>query len=116
MFVSHKDLNIRQLTTDFCRQGAERKRRCLAEEEARAGVEASFTAYGISLALVTSFRYLGRVLLADNGDWKVAVRKLQKERRNWARLTRVLSREGADAETSGQIYLTVVHLVLLYRS
>ena len=32
------------------------------------------------------------------------------------RLTRILSREGADARTSGQIYLAVVQLVQLYGS
>ena len=34
----------------------------------------------------------------------------------WARLTRVLSMERAEAQTSGKIYLVVVQSVLLYRS
>ena len=44
------------------------------------------------------------------------VRKLRHARQKWARLTQVLSREGADARTSVQIYLAVGKLVLLYGS
>ena len=116
MFVSNKALNGRHLTTAFCRRGAERKRRRLAEEEAQAGAEAAFTAYGIPLAPVTSTRYLRRVLLADDNNCPVVVCNLQTAHQKWARLTRVLSREGADGRTLGQIYLAVLQLVLLYVS
>ena len=92
------------------------KRRRLAEEEVRAGAEAAFTAYGIPLAKVTSVRYLGSVLSADNNYCPAVVRNLWKARWMWARLMRVLSREGADAQASGQIYLAVVQSVLLYGS
>ena len=44
------------------------------------------------------------------------VRKLRRCRQKWERLTRILSREGADARTSGQIYLAVMKLVLIYGS
>ena len=80
----------------------------MKEEEARVGDEAVITAYRIPLALVTPFNYLGRVLLAVDGDWPAVVSNLWKSRRKWARLTRVMIREGADAQTSGQIYLAVV--------
>ena len=63
--MSYKALNGCHLKTDFCRWGAESKRRRLVEEEARAGAveEADFIAYGIFLTLVTAFRYLGQVIL-----------------------------------------------------
>ena len=44
------------------------------------------------------------------------VRNLRRTRHKLARLTRVLSREGADARKSGHIYLVVVQAVLLYGS
>ena len=44
------------------------------------------------------------------------VRNLRKASRKWARLTRVLGREGADARTSGHIYLAMVQLVMIYGS
>ena len=116
MFVSHKALNGWHLKTEFFQWGEERKRRRLSEEEARAGFEEAITAYGTPIAPVTSLKYIGRVLLAADNDWPVVVRNLRKARQKWAWLTRVLIREGADAWTSCQIYLTVVQLVLLYGS
>ena len=44
------------------------------------------------------------------------VRNLRGARQEWSRLTRVLSREGADAWTLGKIDLAVVQSFLLYRS
>ena len=72
--------------------------------------------YGVSLALFTSFKCLGQVPAAEEDDWPSVVRNLWHARQNWAWLTQILSREGADARTLRQIYLTVVQLVLLYRS
>ena len=79
------------------------------------GAEAAITAYGIPLALITSFKYLGRILLvAADEDWPEVFKNLWREHKKWARMTRVLSREGADARTLGQIYLAVVQSVMLY--
>ena len=63
MFVSHRDLNGRHLATDICHQGEERKQLRLTEEEAREGAVTTTTAYGITLSPVSSFKYLGRVML-----------------------------------------------------
>ena len=87
MFVSHKVLNGRHLTTDLCIWGAERKRRRLAREEAQAGADADFTAYETPLTLINAFGYLGRVLLTDNGDCPAVVHNLWKAQWKWARLT-----------------------------
>ena len=108
MFVSHKDLNDRHLTTEFFQRGADRKRCCLAVEESRAGADTAITSYGIPLAPVTSFKYLGIFLLAADDNWTSVVRNLWKARRKWAQMKRVLVREGVDAYTSVQIYLKVV--------
>ena len=87
MFVLQKSLNGQELATVFCQRGSERKCCCLAEEEARAGTEMSLTAYGVPLALVTSFKYLGRVLVAEDDDWPAVIPNLQHAREKWARLT-----------------------------
>ena len=116
IFVSHKALNGRHLATAFCQRGEERKRCHLAEEEARAGTELAITAYGIPLAPVTPFKYLGRVLSAADDGWPEVVNKLWRARKEWAQLTRVLSREGADARTLSQIYLAVGQSFMLYGS
>ena len=43
-----------------------------------AGDEADITTYGIPLAPITSFKYLGRVLYAADYDWTSVVRNLRK--------------------------------------
>ena len=86
------------------------------EEEAWEGTEKSLTAYGLPISQVTSFKCLGRVLAAEDDDWPEVVHNHQQARHKWARMTQILSREGADARTLGQIYLAVVQSVLLYGS
>ena len=114
MFVSHKALNRRHLATNFCYRGEERKRCRLAEEDKWAGAELASTAYGISLAPVTSFKYLGRFILAVDDNLPAVVHNLQRAQKKWAQLTWVLSREGTDALTLVKIYLVVVQLVMLH--
>ena len=75
----------------------------------------AITAYGVPLTLVTSFKYLRIVLSAADNNWPAVISNLWRERHNWLRLTRVLSREGADDRTSVQIYLAMVQLVMMYR-
>ena len=49
-------------------------------------------------------------------DWKAVVCNLRRTVQKWAWITWVLSREVADTQTLGQIYLEVAQSVLLYRS
>ena len=101
------------MTTAYFRQGVDRKQRHLTEEEELAGAEADITAYGISLASVTSFKYLERFRLAAYDDWPSVVRNLWKSQHKWEWLTRVMIREGADVWTLGEIYLAVVQSVMM---
>ena len=84
--------------------------------EAREGTERALTAYGVPLFQVYSFKYLGRVLAAEDDDCPAVVGNLRRARQKWARITRVLRKEGANARTLGQIYLVVVQAVLIYGS
>ena len=76
MFVSHKALNGRHLTTYFYQRGEERNWSRLAEEEAQASTELDITVYGTPLILFTSFKYIGRVLSVADDDWPEVVNKL----------------------------------------
>ena len=71
---------------------------------------------GIPLAPFDSFNYLGRIISEADDDWPAVVRNLCRVQQKWARLTRVLSREGTDDRTLVQIYLEVVQSVMLYVS
>ena len=44
------------------------------------------------------------------------VHNIWRAHQKWAQLTRVFSREGADARNSGPIYLAMVQLVMIYGS
>ena len=83
MFMSHKDLNCRQLENDFCFREEEWKRRQLVEEEARSGTATAITAYEIPLTPVTSFKYLGIFLSESDDNWLAVVRNLSISLLTW---------------------------------
>ena len=55
----------------------------------------ALTDYGVPLSLVTYFKYLGLVLVAEDNNWPAVVCNLRRARQKWSRLTLILSREGA---------------------
>ena len=75
-------------------KGEERKLGRLVAEEAGAVASRAFSAYGRPLEMVSSFKYLGRVLLAADDDWLAVIRNITKSRAIWQRMLRILSREG----------------------
>ena len=67
MLVLWKALNGTHRRTSQCNWGAERKIRRLAAEEEREVTTGAIRDYGRPLEMVTSFRYLGRVISASDG-------------------------------------------------
>ena len=66
--------------------------------------------------MVTSFRYLGRLISAAENDWPAVVNNLSRARGVWRSMTRILSREGAQPRVSGFFFKAVVQAVLLFGS
>ena len=64
----------------------------MVEEEAQVGKELAITVSGIYLALVTYFKYIGRILPTADENWPEVVNNLWRARQKWAQLTRVLGR------------------------
>ena len=64
--------------------------------------------------MVTSFRYLGRLISAAEDHWTELVRKLSQTRSVWKRMTIILIREGADPQVYTFYFKAVVKLVLLF--
>lgn len=62
------------------------------------------------------FRYLGRPLSATDNDWPALYSNLLKARQKWARISRLLAREGASPKVSAMFYKAIVMSVLLYGS
>ena len=61
-------------------------------EEAEAGAVVALTAYVRPLTVVSSFKYLGRVLVASDNDYPTVIRKLRRSRHKWAILSQVFGR------------------------
>ena len=53
------------------------------------------------------------MMTAGDDDWRALAGNLVKARKSWGRLSRILSREGADKRSSGNFFKTVVQAVLL---
>ena len=64
--------------------------------------------------MVTSFKYLGRVILATDDDWPAVVRNLARAKKVWSRMPRILSREGAKPWVSGLFFKAVIQVVLIF--
>ena len=86
----------------------------MAEAELRDSMERAFEAYGKPLETVATFKYLGRLMTAGDDKWPAVAGNLVKSRKIWGRLSRILSREGADKRVSGNFFKAVVQAVLLF--
>ena len=59
---------------------------------------------------------MGRILTDNDDDTKCIESALEKARRQWNGIGKMLKREGANAEKMGQFYVTIVMSVLIYGS
>ena len=114
MLVPWAALSGRHPNTIQCTNEVERKWRRLAEEEVRTSTERAFQAYGLPLNLVSSFKYLGRILTALKDKRTAVMGSLCKLRKKWARLSRILGREGANVRVPVTFFKVVVQVVLLF--
>ena len=61
-----------------------------------------------------SFKYLGIILTAGDDDWPEVAGNLEKSRKSWGQLQRILSREGISKRVLGKCFKAVVKQVLLF--
>ena len=108
MLVPWRALNGKHHNTAMCRSGAKRKRQKMVDTELRESTEMSFEDYGKQLEAVHSFKYLGRITTAGDEDWPAVAGNMAKAQKSWGRLTRILSREGAEKRISGTFFKAVV--------
>ena len=112
--VPWRALNGRHKDTAMCKRGGERKRRRLAEAEIRESTEMAFESYGEQLESAPRFTHLGRLITAGDDDCPAVAGNLNKARRSWGRLQRILRREGATPRISGSFFKAVVQQVLMF--
>ena len=83
-------------------------------EESGVVFSTSFSAYGIPLEMMTSFKYLGRVLLVADDEWLTVVQNVVKVRTVWWRMSKILSRKVARLHISGFFLKFIIQSVLLF--
>ena len=86
----------------------------LVSEEERKVFTRAFSAYVRPLEMVTSFKYLGRFISETEYDYPAVVRNLSRSKKLWIRMSRILSREGADPQVSGLFFKAVIQAVLIF--
>ena len=86
----------------------------MAEKEEREVTLRAFSAYGLPLKILTSFRYLRRVITVADDDWPEVVRNMEKARAVWRRTTSILSREGADRRVYIFFFKAVVQSIKIF--
>ena len=74
----------------------------------------SFSTYMHPLDMVPSFKYLGRVLLAEYYDCTAVIRNLMKLRMIWRRMSRIMIRERERLQVTVFFFKAVAQLVLLF--
>ena len=73
-----------------------------------------FSAYGPPIDIVTSFEYLGRVILAVQDDWLAVIQKLAKAWMVWRRMSSILSGEGERPWVSRFFFKAVIQSVFIF--
>jgi hypothetical protein len=112
-----KSVTPRHVVSQTCRAQAAR----IQEHEKIASLaqlarNVKFFVNGEPLETVTKFKYLGRILSADDSDDGAVNMNITKATKTWFRMHRVLSRDTADHCVMGHFYLAVVQAQLLYGS
>ena len=63
---------------------------------------------------MTSFKYLGMVISAEDNDWPAVVRSLAKTRAVWRRLTKIIRIEVTAPRVSVFFFNSMVQSVLIF--
>jgi hypothetical protein len=71
---------------------------------------------GTPIDNVTEYKYLGRIMSADDQDTAAVSFNIKKASKAWFQMYRVLSRQTADPRVMARFYLAVVQAKLLYGS
>jgi hypothetical protein len=102
--------------TSECKIWTKRAESETKQEERKQAVETKFYVNGQILQRVTEFKYLGRILDAEDNDQKAVKYNLAKAKQQWGRLTKVLASAKGKPRTMAKFYMAIVQAVLLFGS
>lgn len=116
MHVTYLAINRGHTNTALCTRGTALRRRREAATTIQRARAVNIQVLGNDLERVTTFKYLGRVLAANNSDWPALFANINKARGKWALISRPLLRTGVSTRVIGMFYKAIVQSVLLYGS
>ena len=96
----------------MCCHRSERKQRKLVVTKTEEWMGSVLSAYGTTMTAVTSFKYLGRIMLTTKNNWPEVDQNLRRAQGKWGRMVKILLREGVDRRTAGRFYVAVVKAVV----
>jgi hypothetical protein len=102
--------------TSECKKWTKRAESETKQEEKNKAIETKFYVNGQVLQRVTEFKYLGRILDAEDNDQKAIKYNLTKAKQQWGRLTKVLASTKGKPRTMAKFYMAIVQAVLLFGS
>jgi hypothetical protein len=105
-----------QQSADCVLWTAIRKKRADDKVNKKAVRETAFNVQGMPIENVTEFKYLGRVVNNKDDDRPTVMENLKKARMKWGRISRILSKDGANPKAMASFYKAIVQSVLLYGS
>ena len=82
MFVPWAELDLRHPETALCAWREEMNRRHMVEEEDQAGLVTAIQDYDRPLEILSSFKYLGRLLIETDEDWMAVIDNIWKARKS----------------------------------
>jgi hypothetical protein len=110
---THSQAHIGTMLCQELGRQNERFRQQLAHQKARSFI---FRVKDQPIESVDEFRYLGRIIMSTDKDEPALKRNLTRARQQWAKIRRILCRDGARPRVSAMFYKAVVQTVLLYGS
>jgi hypothetical protein len=102
--------------TSECKKWTKRAEKETKQGEKAKAMQTKFYVNGQAVQQVTEFKYLGRVLDAEDNDQKAVMYNLNKAKQQWGRLTRVLASAKGKPKTMAKFYMAIVQAVLLFGS
>ena len=105
-----------QQSADCVRWTAIRKKRAEDKVNKKTVRETVFNVQGVLIENVLEFKYLGRVVNNKDDDRPTMMENLKKARMKWGRISRILSKDGANPKAMASFYKAIVQSVLLYGS
>ena len=85
----------------------------MVEEELRESAKRDFQSYGRPLDTVAFFKYFRQIITASDDDQPAMVGNLSKSWKSWARLKRIMVRDGSRPRVPGMLLKAVLKAVLI---